>query len=232
MSILSKIRSFNNTLQSAVNGGRFGISQTGGLPATLFSRIDRTTIILIDCSYSMNDTDYRPTRLDAAKNAAVEYVQTLRNQRTEAVVAVISFSDYAKVVVPQTAISHVSLLTNGIRSIKIDAGTNIGNGFKKAVGVLSGVSRQSDQSQIILLTDGFGDCPLSIPEEIKDNYGTVIDIVGIGGSPDDVNEELLRKIATTDPNGICHYRFITDVRTLNQHYRQLAKGLVWKGGPQ
>jgi len=53
--------------------------------------------------------------------------------------------------------------------------------------------------------------------------------VGIGGTPDAVNEALLRQVATTDPGGFCHYRFVKDPETLSEHYTQLAKGLVWNG---
>ena len=231
MSILSKIRSFNNTLQSTVNGGRFGISQTGGLPAILCGGVS-TTVVIIDCSISMQIEDYLPNRLEAAKNAAIEYVNTLAAQNAHANMAVIAFNDEAKVVVPSKSINNCREIIQGIQSIRAEGSTNIGQGLKQATIVLGSHLGLNGRSQIVLLTDGFGNCPLSIPDKLKQRYASIIDVVGIGGSPNDVNEFLLKKIATTESDGTSHYRFITDSRTLNQHYRQLAKGLVWKGGHQ
>ena len=133
---------------------------------------------------------------------------------------------------PPTAINNSRNIIKGIRSIKIVGGTDIGNGLVETAKVLNVHSKLNAKSHIILLTDGFGECPLSIPEEIKQQYDTIIDVVGIGGSRDDVNEYLLREVATTEVDGTNHYRFIADARTLKQHYRQLATGLVWKGANQ
>ena len=65
---------------------------------------------------------------------------------------------------------------------------------------------------------------------LKQRLDAVIDVVGIGGSPSVVNEALLRQVATTDPDGFCHYRFIKDAQALSKHYTQLAQGLIWRGG--
>ena len=232
MSFLSKLQSFNNKLQSDISGGRFGISRADRQLAASCDSTALITIIVIDCSASMDCTDYPPNRLKAAMNAAIEYVNTLSGRNAKATVAVISFSSKAKVIVPPTAINNSCEIIKGIRSIKIEGTTNIGNGFTQTTKVLASYSGLKDRSQIILLTDGFGDCPISVPEKLKRQYGTIIDVVGIGGSPNDVNESLLQEVATTEPDGTNHYRFITDARTLKQHYRQLATGLVWKGDNQ
>lgn len=229
MKILSKIQTFNSKLESAISGGRFGVSQAGCRPAALFDGDNRMAIIIIDCSYSMDDTDYRPTRLKAAQNAAMEYVNTLVGQNTDTIATVISFSDEARVVVSPTSMSESQRIIQGIQSIKVDGGTNIGEGFKQVEKVLTG---HNGQNQIILLTDGFGDCPLSISQRLKKRCGSIIDVVGIGGSPRDVNESLLKKVATTEPDGTNHYRFIADEGTLKLHYRKLATGLTRVGGGQ
>ena len=232
MSFLSKLQSFNNKLQSEISGGRFGISRADRQLAGSFDSTAAFTVIIIDCSGSMQIEDYLPNRLEAAKNAAIEYVNTVAEQNADTKVAVITFSGDSKVIVPPTAISNSWEIIQGVQSIRTEGSTNIGKGFKQAAKVLSGHSELNGQQQIILLTDGFGDCPLSIPEKLKRQYGTIIDVVGIGGSPNDVNESLLRKVATTEPDGTNHYRFIADARTLKQHYHRLATGLVWKGGNQ
>lgn len=228
MNFLTKLLDFNTKLEAQISGGRHGILRAGRQPAFAHRDECDTRIIIIDLSINMGASDYPPTRLEAAKDAAVEYVMTLAKQKTPSRIAVISFSDDAKIVVPLTDISCHQNIIRGIRSISISGCTDIGEGLKLAAKLLTILSCR--EYRIILLTDGYGDCPLRIPGQLKKEHGATIDVVGIGGSPKDVNERLLRKIATTDPDGTNHYRFIRDAETLKYHYRQLAAGLVRKGG--
>ena len=230
MNFLTKIKAFNTRLEAKINGGRPGISHAGRQAEILCDNTFTKSIIIIDRSGSMGCRDYLPSRLQAAINAAVEYVMTLVKQKTQHQIAVISFGDDAKVVVPLTAIDGCQRIVNGIRSISIHGGTNIAAGFTQAAELL--VKCSDKHSQIILLTDGYGSCNLSIPEKLKRDYKATVNVIGIGGSPKDVDESLLRRIATTDPDGANHYRFIKDAHTLKQHYQQLATGLVWKGTNQ
>jgi Mg-chelatase subunit ChlD len=227
MGFLTKIFTFNSQLEAKINGGRSGVSHADRQADISCGNTFTKSIIIIDHSGSMGRRDYSPSRLQAAKDAAVEYVMTLVKQKTQHQIAVISFGDDAKVVVPLTAIDSSQIIVNGIRSISIQGCTNIAAGLTKAIGLLAKCSDK--HSQIILLTDGYGNCNLSIPEKLKEDYNTTIDVIGIGGSPKDVDESLLRRIATTDPDGANHYRFIKDAHMLKQHYHQLATGLVWKG---
>lgn len=227
MDFLTKIFAFNTRLEAKTFGGRPGILHAGRHAEISCDNAFTKRIIIIDRSGSMNCTDYSPSRLQAAINAAVEYVMTLVEQKTKSQVAVISFGDDAKIVVPLTAINSYQIIVNGIRSISINGCTDIAAGLILATELLAKCSDK--HSQIILLTDGYGSCNLSISEKLKREYKTTIDAIGIGGSPNDVDEPLLRQIATTDPDGANHYRFIKDAHTLKQHYRQLATGLVWKG---
>jgi Mg-chelatase subunit ChlD len=227
VNFLRKIQTFNTWFEVKTLGGRPGISQAGRQAEILCGSTFTKSIIIIDRSGSMNRKDYSPSRLQAAKDAAVEYVMTLVEQKTKSQIAVISFGDDAELAVPLTVINSCQLIVNGIRSISINGYTNIAAGLTQAMELLA---RCSDKhSQIILLTDGYGSCNLSIPEKLKREYKATIDVIGIGGSPNDVNESLLRQIATTDPDGTIRYRFIKDAHMLKQHYHQLATGLVWKG---
>ena len=71
-----------------------------------------------------------------------------------------------------------------------------------------------------MLTDGHGGDPLRTSEELK-AAGVIIDVVGIGPTSSDVNEDLLKQLASV-VEGELRYRFIKDHRTLVQHYTQLA----------
>ena len=88
--------------------------------------------------------------------------------------------------------------------------------------------------RIILLTDGDhnqGPSPLTVVAGLKQK-GVVIDCIGIGGSPEDVDEKLLKQIASPDHNGMPRYCFINDTDELIRKYQSMAHHIqtVQKGG--
>lgn len=79
--------------------------------------------------------------------------------------------------------------------------------------------------RIIMLTDGDynqGGCPITTSSKLKKS-GVIIDCIGIGGSPDDVDEATLKQIASRNPDGSIRYCFIGDQQQLIQKYQTLAK---------
>ncbi len=108
-----------------------------------------------------------------------------------------------------------------------------GNFFLRA---LSGIFVESNSSsheipkdrnhlnRIIMLTDGehngYG-CPEDEAQKLKD-AGVIIDCIGIGGTPADVDEKLLKKIASQNPDGSIRYCFIGDKDSLIRKYETLA----------
>ncbi len=87
------------------------------------------------------------------------------------------------------------------------------------------VSHHSDVKRIILLTDGAHNSdssPLPVSQELK-QADVVIDCIGIGGSPDNVDESTLKEIATRNCDGSIRYYFIGDKQQLIRKYRELAQ---------
>jgi len=113
--------------------------------------------------------------------------------------------------------------------LTIEGGTDLAKGLEAAARLFEDEGSTGRRRHVVMLTDGRGGEPLKQAAKLKNKLGAVIDVVGIGGTPDAVNEALLRQVATTDPGGFCHYRFVKDPETLSEHYTQLAKGLVWNG---
>jgi hypothetical protein len=78
--------------------------------------------------------------------------------------------------------------------------------------------------RIILLSDGghnaTGRSPLKRASTLK-SEGVIIDCIGIG-TPDDINESLLKKIASCNPDGSIRYCFIGDKHQLIRKYESLA----------
>lgn len=186
------------------------------------------TILVQDVSYSMEATDCLPSRLDASKAAAHEYVRCRAQISPNDRVAIVAFGSVARIVMPFTPIGDIESITGAIRDLQLDFGTDIAAGLSAAA-KLSGQCRYSDNRicRVPLLTDGHGGKPLHIAKKLK-NSGAIIEVIGVGGDPSDVNESLLRKVATTDSQGVTHYQFIGDSETLINHYRQMASSIIWK----
>ncbi|NQV34143.1 MAG: VWA domain-containing protein [Phycisphaeraceae bacterium] len=230
MKVLTKFIQFNSRLERKVRQSRH---DSGAMESATSAKCSDTTtrvvVLIVDHSVSMGWTDYPPSRLQAAIDAATEYVSTLAKQSQNAHVAVVCFSDRAQLVVSLTPIRHHRKIIKEMRSIRVQGGTDIATGLKLATKVLAEHAIKDAQVQLVLLTDGHGGNPVADSDKAKRKYNAIIDVVGIGGAPKDVNEPLLRAVATTDPDGGSHYHFVRDAHALKHHYRQLATGLVWKG---
>ena len=192
----------------------------------------RDTAIVIDVSGSMSECDYPPSRLDGGIQAGMAYAKTRVKKHPGDRIAVISFSDEAQVVRPLTPVTDGKAIRSALRQLTIEGGTDLAKGLGAAARLFENEPQSRRRRCVILLTDGQGGEPLKIAARLKGKLGAVIDVVGIGGSHSAVDEHLLREVATTDPNGRCHYRFIKDPQVLSEHYRQLAKGLLWRGRTQ
>lgn len=190
----------------------------------------RDTAIVVDVSVSMGDTDYYPTRLAGGIEASVEYINIRAEQSPKDRIAIVAFDNTAWVVIDFSIVAQKGILIKAIRQLEIKGGTNIAEGLKKAYEIFKKHPDSTNKKHIILLTDGHGGYPVKIANKLKDEYRVVVNVVGMGGSCEDVNESLLRKVATTDLDGFNHYRFIKNSMDLKEHYKHLATGLIWHGG--
>ncbi len=182
------------------------------------TRSVRDCVLVIDASGSMLDDDWKPTRLDAAKKAAHSFVRRLSQEQPDARVAVVAFGCRASVACQLTPARELDMIGHRIDQIDIEGSTNMYAGLKAASRLLKG----SRASQVVLLTDGqnTGRDPETLADSLKSF--AVIECVGIGGSPCDVDEPLLRRIASTYPNGRKRYRWIGQKEQLIKHFHNLA----------
>ena len=180
---------------------------------------NRDCVLVIDASGSMFDDDWKPTRLGAAINAANTFARRLRQEMPNARIAVVIFASGAKVVCRLTAARKFRKISRTIGEIELGAYTNMYSGLKKALGLLKSRARNC---QIVLLTDGqnTGENPEKLAERLKEF--AVIECIGIGGRPADVDEPLLRRIASAYPDGKKRYRWIGQKEQLIKHFHNLA----------
>ncbi len=161
---------------------------------------NQTTVILaIDVSRSMCSTDITPSRIQAAENAALSFVQ---RQKASTQIGLVVFSGFAEVV--QTPTSDPELLQTAIESLQTGRRTAIGSGILKSLDAISqvdpnvapSVTDPSTQSPaptpvpkgvyvpdiIVLLTDGVsntGPDPLVAAQQAADR-GVRVYTIGFG----------------------------------------------------
>jgi hypothetical protein len=192
--------------------------------------------------------DYPPTRLDAAKISATEYVKIRGQLSPHDRVAIVSYHGHAKRHCGLEPLNgkQQSVMT-AIQNIQFGDWTAIGSGLLEAERLLfpetDTVARRlwrwltgeepapstGNLRRAVCLTDGnhnTGCHPNPIAQRMK-QAGVLIDCIGIGGSPKQVNEDLLRQLASIDErNGEARYRFIDDAAQLFEYFRELAMGIM------
>jgi Ca-activated chloride channel family protein len=167
-------------------------------PVATFAAAHRRAAVMLvmDVSGSMDTSDMQPSRLEAAKLAARDFVEGLP---ADALVGLVSFSDNAHLDAPLSS-DHLATLS-ALTTLKTIGGTAMGDGL--ALALEAAEQRPGDQSTarqpatIVLLSDGEtneGISPLD-PIARAHHDGIKIFTVGIGRSDTGLDETTLRQVA-------------------------------------
>jgi Mg-chelatase subunit ChlD len=200
-------------------------TQTPGSPTSVSTTRARNqrelTFLVLDISSSMGEEfDKAVIKLMAAILACVNMVLNKCQIDPNDEVGLVTFNSHASVILPLSVLYvNKTRIIQLLQSLQPDNGTDINEGLQVARDNFdwnrSGVVRR-----IMLLTDGHGGNPVATAEDLK-SRGVIIDVIGIGPSPAEVEEGLLKKVASV-VDGQLRYRFIKDHKTLIAHYTQLA----------
>ncbi len=193
-------------------------------------------VIALDISGSMLAQDFKPNRLDASKDIAVEFINKQEFDR----IGLVVFAGEAFTQCPVT-IDH-KVLINMFREVKqgfIDDGTAIGHGLATAVNALK--DSKSKSKIIILLTDGennAGNIDPMTASDLAAKFNIKVYTIGVGknGYADmpvqtvfgmqfqkvevKIDEQTLRLIA--EKTGGAYFR-ATDNETLKNIYAEIDK---------
>jgi Ca-activated chloride channel homolog len=209
---------------------------------------DRAAIMLaIDVSGSMLSQDVDPSRLEAAKAAAKEFVGTLPHRLA---VGLVTFAGYAVLAVPPTP-DHERVV-EAIDAITVRHRTAIGDGLIEAVAALPGRVRPRREGTlppmpphppppgiVVLLSDGQNNAgvdPLTAADVARRERVTVY-TVGIGvpltpatrwilGGP--LDEATLRAMAGRTGGEYYHPKSGKELRDI---YKKLARSVGWEERP-
>lgn len=111
-----------------------------------------TIVLAIDTSGSMNATDVSPTRLDAARNAALDFVDDLPDRLD---VGLVAFSDSPQLLVAPT--DDRGEIRRGLHGLTAGGGTAAGEGIETALVAIANAAPGVDvkgSAAIVLLSDG------------------------------------------------------------------------------
>ncbi|HCC28466.1 MAG TPA: aerotolerance regulator BatA [Marinilabiliales bacterium] len=135
-------------------------------------------VIALDISGSMLAEDFKPNRLEAAKDDAIKFISGRPNDR----IGLVVFSGESFTQCPLTTDHAVLInLINDVQQGMIEDGTAIGLGLANAVGRLKESTAKS--KVIILLTDGVnnpGEVPPLTAAEIGKAFGVRVYTIGVG----------------------------------------------------
>ena len=191
-------------------------------------------VLAMDVSTSMLARDFKPDRLSAAKDIAVEFIA----QRPADRMGIVVFAGESYTQCPLT--TDRATLINLMQDVEtglIEDGTAIGNGLATAVARMKDSDAKS--RVVILLTDGVnnrGEITPQMAAEVAETYGVRVYTIGVGANgeapypvmtpwgPDiqnvkvEIDEDLLKQIA--DATGGQYFR-ATDNTKLAEIYSQI-----------
>ena len=221
----------------------FGVAALARPNAPIPFPDNRTTIMLsIDVSLSMEANDIKPTRFEAAKEAAKVFIKQLP---VGTKVGLASFAGFAAVNVTPTA-DHDEVM-NAIDELSMGRGTAIGAGILEAVRALP--DRATDKLPknpapvaVVLLTDGRNNRPPSPEEGSAEARAKQVPVytVGLGTENGMINfegnqtmmvgfdPETLRQIAQTTGG---QYFEARSAGQLNSVYQKLGRQIGWSTKP-
>lgn len=186
-------------------------------------------ILAIDVSGSMAVNDMVPTRMDAAKQAAHQFIDGLPEDLQ---VGLVYFKEYASVKTPLTR-DH-DLVRRGVNQLEARGGTAIGEAIHTALDQLA-LYDQEEVGLIVLLSDGEsnqGRPPIDAAKRAKE-IGVPIYSVGIGqrgvtmriGNQDiHLDEATLQAIAETTGG---QYFYAAESKELAKIYTDLSSRVAW-----
>ena len=207
--------------------------------STEMERVDSEGIDIVlamDVSTSMLARDFKPDRINAAKDIAVEFIA----QRPSDRMGIVVFAGESYTQCPLT--TDRSTLINLMKEVQTDLiedGTAIGNGLSTAVARLK--DSDAPSRVVILLTDGVnnrGEVHPLTAAEIAKTYGVRVYTIGVGANgmapypvmtpwgvevqqmQVEIDEDLLKQIA--DQTGGRYFR-ATDNTKLAEIYSEINK---------
>lgn len=196
--------------------------------------------LLLDKSGSMKDKGFKTGRSkkDLVREAVSLFLEHKREPRPTDMVSIISFDHAATVCCdPVNICTGYDALVQGLDQAMSPphGGTDLSLALVAAQIMLERYGFLGPHSpfvcRVLVFSDGHSSHrgqAVGAAQALK-NAGALVETLGLGRSPADVDESLLRECATTDEDGFTHYRFLGDAASLFLTFKETATGtLTWE----
>lgn len=178
----------------------------------------KNVVMVIDDSGSMMQSDPNNSRYTAAQ-------ALVRSMDKDNHVAVLTFSDDARVAQPLTSLAKpadVEQVSSAIANLQTtEGGTNISGALSEAMNVMNSEEAAGRGAMVILLSDGFSEFDTSRELQEYLDLGIKVNTVGLG-LEDPSGSYLLQDIATTTGG---QYYDVTDANLLGDVFQQIYERL-------
>jgi Ca-activated chloride channel homolog len=171
-------------------------------------RVPVNVALVLDRSGSMSGT-----KLERAKEAAIAALQRLNR---DDIVAIVTYDDTVRVIVPATKVSDREALESAIRRIESGGSTALFAGVSKGAEEVRKFLDRNRVNRIILLSDGLANVGPSSPGDLAElgtslaREGMSVTTLGLGS---DYNEDLMSRLARASDG---NHAFIEDAKDLTR----------------
>jgi Ca-activated chloride channel family protein len=166
-------------------------------PQTVVSlpRVEGIVILAFDVSGSMAADDLTPTRMEAAKAAAREFVQ---HQPASVQIGIVAFSDGGFTVQVPTNDQEVTLAT--INRLTPQRGTSLGHGILASLNAIAADAGQAPQ-----ISNNLTPTPLPTPTPVPEGVYTPAVIILLTDGENNEDPDPLAAAQTAADRGVCIY---------------------------
>ncbi len=162
------------------------------------------TIIAIDTSYSMRNSDYEGSRYSCAMNSAISYISTKTNSDEK--ICVVTFAHTPNIIYNLDFVKseNVGEISNKLTDVRCAGRTSIGNLIETCQHIFSEYGTSANIQRILMLTDGIDNIGKSVEESTKIAKQNNITIYPVLINKDTSSGALLKQIAEIT-NGKFYY---------------------------
>ena len=168
------------------------------------ARDDAALTFVVDTSGSME----REARLETVKDALLRLVDGLGQSDT---VAIVTFGDDARVVLPPTRASDARTIAEAIVDLHPGGSTNLEAGLRLGYGLARETLTENGIDRVVLASDGVANVGLTDPDAIlagiREDAAAGIELVAVGVGMGNYNDALLEQLAN-DGDGF--YAYVDD----------------------
>lgn len=197
--------------------------------------------LICDTSGSMQDEGFQTgiSKLDLMEEACGRFLEEKRTRRPQDSIACVGYSDNATICCPWLPIgTKHDAIRGAFASVQslLHGGTCLFTGLESAAALLDACKgcrgllarRQACPVRVIAYSDGHDHDTrraLHLAAKLKQR-GCLIETLGIARSPSGVDEAFLRNVATRDPDGFVHYRFLGSGLDVVETFQELGAGTL------